>query len=106
MEYQSATEYLALKKGLDAVDLVLGRAVGEEVLEDRVHAGGDGGGVLAGLHIGRIGEEAEAVEGLGPGTLENLAAFIWRAMAQDFSGLWQVRVWREGIGDSCTLRAH
>lgn len=47
----------------------------------------------------------DEVEGLGPPTLENLAAFIWRAMAQEFSGLWQVRVWREGIGDSCTLRA-
>ena len=47
----------------------------------------------------------DEVEGLGPATLENLAAFIWRAMAQEFSGLWQVRVWRKGIGDSCTLRA-
>ena len=47
----------------------------------------------------------DEVEGLGPPTLENLAAYIWRAMAVQFSGLWQVRVWREGIGDSCTLRA-
>ena len=46
----------------------------------------------------------DEVEGLGPATLENLAAFIWRAMAREFSGLSQVRVWREGIGDSCTLR--
>jgi 6-pyruvoyltetrahydropterin/6-carboxytetrahydropterin synthase len=47
----------------------------------------------------------DEVQGLGPATLENLAAFVWRAMAEDFSGLSQVRVWREGIGDSCTLRA-
>jgi 6-pyruvoyltetrahydropterin/6-carboxytetrahydropterin synthase len=47
----------------------------------------------------------DEVAGLGPATLENLAAYIWRAMAVEFSGLWQVRVWREGIGDSCTLRA-
>ena len=53
--------------GDDAVDLVLGRAVGEEVLEDGVHAGGDGGGVLTRLDVDRIAEEAEAVEGLGPG---------------------------------------
>ena len=46
----------------------------------------------------------DEVEGLGPATLENLAAFIWRAMAQEFSGLSQVRVWRDGMGDSCTLR--
>jgi 6-pyruvoyltetrahydropterin/6-carboxytetrahydropterin synthase len=48
----------------------------------------------------------DEVEGLGPATLENLAAFIWRAMAAEFPGLSQVRVWRDGIGDSCTLRAH
>lgn len=47
----------------------------------------------------------DEVEDLGPPTLENLAAYIWRAMAQEFSGLWQVRVWREASGDSCTLRA-
>ena len=48
----------------------------------------------------------DEVEGLGPATLENLAAFILRAMAAEFPGLSQVRVWRDGIGDSCTLRAH
>ena len=52
----------------------------------------------------------DEVEGLGPGTLENLAAFIWRSGHgwAEFSGvLSQVRVWRDGIGDSCTnVRAH
>ncbi len=46
----------------------------------------------------------DEVPGLGPATLENLAAFIWRAMADAVPGLVQVRVWRDGVGDSCTLR--
>jgi 6-pyruvoyltetrahydropterin/6-carboxytetrahydropterin synthase len=46
----------------------------------------------------------DEVQGLGPATLENLAAFIWRAMADALPGLVQVRVWRQGVGDSCTLR--
>ena len=46
----------------------------------------------------------DEVEGLGPATLENLAAFIWRAMADALPGVSQVRVWRDSVGDSCTLR--
>jgi 6-pyruvoyltetrahydropterin/6-carboxytetrahydropterin synthase len=46
----------------------------------------------------------DEVPGLGAATLENLAAFIWRAMADAMPGLVQVRVWRDGVGDSCTLR--
>jgi 6-pyruvoyltetrahydropterin/6-carboxytetrahydropterin synthase len=46
----------------------------------------------------------DEVEGLGPATLENLATFIWRALAGCLPGLVQVRVWRDGVGDSCTLR--
>ena len=46
----------------------------------------------------------DEVEGLGPATLENLAAFIWRAIADALPGVSQVRVWRDGVGDSCTLR--
>ena len=46
----------------------------------------------------------DEVEGLGPATLENLAAFIWRAMADALPGVSQVRVWHDGVGDSCTLR--
>ena len=46
----------------------------------------------------------DEVEGLGPATLENLAAYIWRAVADTLPGLVQVRVWRDGMGDSCTLR--
>ncbi len=43
------------------------------------------------------------VVGLGPATLENLCAFIWRALAPRLPGLAMVRVWRVSIGDSCTL---
>lgn len=46
----------------------------------------------------------DEVEGLGPATLENLASFIWRAIAVALPGLVQVRIWRDGVGDSCTLR--
>jgi 6-pyruvoyltetrahydropterin/6-carboxytetrahydropterin synthase len=45
------------------------------------------------------------VAGLGPATLENLCAFIWRELAASLPGLTAVRVWRESVGDSCTLRA-
>ena len=41
---------------------------------------------------------------LGPATLENLCAFIWRELAPRLPGLASVRVWRESVGDSCTLR--
>ena len=43
------------------------------------------------------------VPGLGPATLENLCAFIWQALLPHFEGLSQVRVWRDSVGDGCTL---
>jgi 6-pyruvoyltetrahydropterin/6-carboxytetrahydropterin synthase len=46
------------------------------------------------------------VAGLGPATLENLCAFIWRALTPGLPGLAVVRVWRDSVGDSCTLRGH
>ncbi len=45
------------------------------------------------------------IAGLGPATLENLCAFIWRKLTPALPGLAAVRVWRESVGDSCTLRA-
>ncbi|MDB5967324.1 MAG: 6-carboxytetrahydropterin synthase [Polaromonas sp.] len=45
------------------------------------------------------------VAGLGPATLENLCAFVWRELAPGLPGLCGVRIWRESVGDSCTLRA-
>ena len=44
------------------------------------------------------------IAGLGPATLENLCAFIWRELLPALPALSAVRVWRTGIGDSCTLR--
>jgi 6-pyruvoyltetrahydropterin/6-carboxytetrahydropterin synthase len=45
----------------------------------------------------------DEVPGLGPATLENLCAFVWTALAPHFDGLSQVRVWRDAMGDGCTL---
>ena len=47
----------------------------------------------------------DEVAGLGPATLENLCAFIWRDLSAIFASLVEVRVWRDSVGDSCTLRA-
>lgn len=46
------------------------------------------------------------IAGLGPATLENLCAFIWRSLSPSLPGLSRVRVWRESVGDSCALRGH
>lgn len=45
----------------------------------------------------------DEVAGLGPATLENLCGFIWHQLAADLPALSKVRVWRDSIGDSCTL---
>ena len=45
----------------------------------------------------------DEVPGLGPATLENLCSFIWRSLEPALPGLSQVRVWRDSIGDGCTL---
>jgi 6-pyruvoyltetrahydropterin/6-carboxytetrahydropterin synthase len=46
----------------------------------------------------------DEVAGLGAPTLENLCAFVWKAVNAKFSNLSRVRVWRDGMGDACTLR--
>jgi 6-pyruvoyltetrahydropterin/6-carboxytetrahydropterin synthase len=43
------------------------------------------------------------IVGLGPATLENLCAYIWRALAPGLPRLAMVRVWRKSVGDSCML---
>ncbi|WP_083254021.1 6-carboxytetrahydropterin synthase [Pandoraea sp. ISTKB] len=43
------------------------------------------------------------VAGLGPATLENLCAFIWRALAPHLVGLSRVTVSRDARGDACSL---
>ncbi len=43
------------------------------------------------------------ISGLGPPTLENLCLFIANALTDLRPHLARVRVWREALGDSCTL---
>jgi 6-pyruvoyltetrahydropterin/6-carboxytetrahydropterin synthase len=45
----------------------------------------------------------DEVPGLGVPTLENLCMFIARALPELGPQLVRVRVWREAVGDSCTL---
>ena len=42
------------------------------------------------------------VPGLGPATLENLAAWIWQALQPEIPGLVRVTVLREASGDACS----
>ena len=39
---------------------------------------------------------------LGPATMENLAAWIWKTIAPDCQGLARVTVYRDSSRDSCT----
>ena len=45
----------------------------------------------------------DEVPGLHPPTLENLCLFIAEALGELQASLARVRVWREALGDSCTL---
>ncbi|HEY0413336.1 MAG TPA: 6-carboxytetrahydropterin synthase [Allosphingosinicella sp.] len=42
------------------------------------------------------------VTDLGPPTMENLAAWIWRRLAPDLPGLARVTVHRDSSGDACS----
>ena len=59
----------------------------------------------------RAAEEARAaldhhflddVPGLGPPTMENLSAWIWRQVAPGFRGLARVTVYRDSTGEACS----
>ncbi len=43
----------------------------------------------------------DEIADLGPATLENLAAWIWRRLAARTDKLARVRVFRESTGDAC-----
>ena len=63
---------------------------------------------LVRLHIEQLRPQLDhrlldEVPNLGPATLENLCAYIWRGLEPSLPGLWQVRVWREAMGDACTM---
>jgi 6-pyruvoyltetrahydropterin/6-carboxytetrahydropterin synthase len=45
----------------------------------------------------------DEVPGLGPATLENLCRYIHQHMLARLPAVSRVRVWRDSIGDSCTL---
>ncbi|MBA2771286.1 MAG: 6-carboxytetrahydropterin synthase [Sphingomonas sp.] len=45
----------------------------------------------------------DEVDGLGPATLENLAAWIWQQLEPHCPGLWRVTVARDSSGDSCSF---
>jgi 6-pyruvoyltetrahydropterin/6-carboxytetrahydropterin synthase len=44
------------------------------------------------------------VDGLGIPTLENICAYIWRAIAPDVPGLTEVAVYRDSCGEGCVYR--
>lgn len=45
----------------------------------------------------------DEVPDLGAPTLENLCAYLWRHLSLRLPGVCRVRVWRDALGDSCTL---
>jgi 6-pyruvoyltetrahydropterin/6-carboxytetrahydropterin synthase len=58
---------------------------------------------IAGLRDQLDHRMLDDIAGLGPATLENLCAFIWRQLAPTLPGLSGVRVWRDALGDACLL---
>ena len=44
----------------------------------------------------------DEINDLGPGTLENLASWIWRRVRTGCPGLTRVTVFRESTGESCS----
>ncbi len=56
---------------------------------------------LARLHDALDHHFLDEVEGLGPATMENLCAWIWRRLAPDFAQLHRVAVYRDSSGDAC-----
>jgi 6-pyruvoyltetrahydropterin/6-carboxytetrahydropterin synthase len=44
----------------------------------------------------------DEIPDLGPGTIENLSAWIWRTLAPTCVGLVRVTVYRDSTGDACT----
>ncbi len=59
-------------------------------------------------HLANVREQLDHrmlddIAGLGAPTLENLCVFITQAMPDLRPQIARVRVWREALGDSCTL---
>jgi len=58
---------------------------------------------LAGVRDGLDHRFLDDVADLGPATLENLAVWIWRALAPVCAGLARVTVHRDSNAESCTF---
>ncbi|MDE8347267.1 MAG: 6-carboxytetrahydropterin synthase [Acidocella sp.] len=57
------------------------------------------------IEVARLGLDhhfLDDVVDLGPGTIENLSAWIWRILAPVCAGLARVTVFRDSTGDACT----
>ena len=47
----------------------------------------------------------DEVTGVGIPTLENLCAYVFAQISPHVPGIISVRIWRDSVGDSCTLTA-
>lgn len=57
---------------------------------------------LAELHDALDHRFLDEVDDLGPATMENLCAWIWRRLTPRFPALARVAVYRDASGDACT----
>jgi 6-pyruvoyltetrahydropterin/6-carboxytetrahydropterin synthase len=46
----------------------------------------------------------DEIDDLGPPTMENLCAWIWRRVAHSCGGLHRVTIYRDSSGDKCSYR--
>jgi 6-pyruvoyltetrahydropterin/6-carboxytetrahydropterin synthase len=44
----------------------------------------------------------DEIDDLGPATMENLAAWVWRKLEADCHGLTRVSIYRDSNGDACS----
>ena len=57
---------------------------------------------LEGVRDGLDHRFLDEIPDLGPGTLENLCAWIWRKLAPDIAHLYRVTVYRDSTYDACS----
>jgi 6-pyruvoyltetrahydropterin/6-carboxytetrahydropterin synthase len=57
---------------------------------------------LEGVREGLDHRFLDEVDDLGPGTLENLCAWIWRRLSPDLKNLSRVTVYRDSTYDACS----
>lgn len=59
-------------------------------------------GLLEGVRDGLDHRFLDDINDLGPGTLENLAVWIWNRLELDCTGLARVTVYRDSANESCS----